>query len=298
MTSSELLFTFAVDQLKGSRVTIVSVFSDKLLIGCYLHNQLFIFNLDGHHLSTITSDDNDELRDATWTPRGYIVYTTWISKRVVSMSESGSVLATHTTMRAPQCLSVSDDGIIYLADFYEGVYRSADDGASWNLVFNSTDGWHCWHVIKVINDLSDDYWTLEQSDDKHYELRVYSFKSIGRRRSDRYATIRRDRPDCYIIRRDRSKRYITRKTVNLPTADDKHINLCYSNLSYDGNMNIFLSDWHSAAVHVLSANGQYKNELLSLDQIKFHPARLTVDGEHELLYVGQDDCVVSMFKLT
>ena len=214
------------------------------------------------------------LWDATWTPRGNIVYTTYRSNKVVVMSESGKVITTHTQMTDPRYISVSCDDIIYLADYKTGVYQSTDDGVSWSLVFKSTDGWHCEQVIKVTTDLSDDFWTLEKSNNNKYHLRVYS---VDRRRSDGYVTWR---------------------GINVRTTDGKHINLSDSRLSYDGNMNIFLSDYHNKAVHVLLVNGQYHCQLLSSHHIKNEPFRLAVDKERQLLYVGQKFGVVGVFKLT
>ena len=285
MTSSQLLQNFTFDQLKGwytdsySGVTILSVFNDKLLVsygGSLLGlSQLFIYSREGRHLSTITIHNNDKLCDATWTPRGNIVYTTLYSNKVVVMSKSGKVITTHTQMTEPRCLSVSNDDIIYLADSETGVYQSKDDGVSWSLVFKSTDGWHCEQVIKVTTDHSDDFWTLEQSDNNNHHLGVYS---VDRRRSDGNVTWR---------------------DINVPTTDGKHINLSYnSSLSYDSNMNIFLSDCDNKAVHVLSVNGQYHCQLLSSHHFKNEPLRLAVDKERQLLYVGQMWSVVGVFKLT
>ena len=275
MTSSQLLQNFTVDQLKNSGVNILSVFNDKLLVSRELLSQLFIYSREGRHLSTITTNNNDRLWDATWTPRGNIVYTTWDSNKVVVMSESGKVITTHKKMTSPSRLSVSSDNIIYLADSNTGVYQSTDDGVSWSLVFKSTDGWHCKQVIKVTTDHCDDFWTLEYySDNKNWHLRVYN---VDRRRSDDNVTWR---------------------DINVPTTDGKHINLSYSSLSYDGNMNIFLNDYYNKAVHVLSVNGQYHCQLLSSHHIKNEPHRLAVDKERQLLYVGQWESVVEVFKLT
>ena len=252
------------------------MFNDKLLVSRGL-SQLFIYSREGRHLSTITTNDNDELWDATWTPRGNIVYTIWHSNKVVVMSESGKVITTHTHMTLPRYLSVSSDDIIYLADSQTGVYQSTDDGVSWSLVFKSTDGWHCDQVIKVTTDHSDDFWTLEQSGEYpniNNHLRVYS---VDRRRSDGNVTWR---------------------DINVPTTDGKHIDLSYSSLSYDGNMNIFLSDYYNKAVHVLSVNGQYHCQLLSSHHIENVPCRLAVDKERQLLYVGQNEGVLGVFKLT
>ena len=273
MTSSQLLQNFTVDQLKNECVDILSVFNDKLLVSSYYLSQLFIYSREGRHLSTITTNDNDKLLDATWTPRGNIMYTTYDSNKVVVISESGKIITTHTLMKSPRCLSVSSDNIIYLTDYQTGVYQSTDDGVSWSLVFKSTDRWNCWQVIKVTTDHSDDFWTLEQNDNKNYHLGVHS---VDRKRFDGNVTWR---------------------DINVTTTDGKHIDLSlYSSLSYDGNMNIFLCD--NKAVHVLSVNGQYHCQLLSSHHIKNDPYRLAVDEKRLLLYVGQENGIVGVFKLT
>ena len=289
VTSSQLLFKFTVNELKDWWVTILSEFNNKLLISRDNLSQLFIYNRKGRYLSTITINDNDYLRDASWTPHGNIVYTTWNRKKVVVISESGRVITTQneitmsesdkviTTEKKitePRYLSVSSDDNIYLTDWKTGVYQSTDDGVSWNLVFNSTDEWHCRQVIKVTTDHSDDFWTLERSDNNDYHLRVYS---VDRKCSDGNVTWR---------------------DINVLTTDGKHINLSNSSLLYDGNMNIFLNDYHNKAVHVLSVNGQYHCQLLSSHHIKNKPFRLAVNKERQLLYVGQAGGVVGVFKLT
>ena len=127
----------------------------------------------------------------------------------------------------------------------------------------------------MTTDPSDDFWTLEQSDNDNCHLRVYS--------------VDRRSPDDNVTWRD----------INVPTTDGKHINLSeYSSLSYDGNMNIFLSDYDNKAVHVLSVNGQYHCQLLSSHHFKNKPCRLAVDKQRQLLYVGQAKGVVGVFKLT
>ena len=270
MTSSQLLLNFTADQLMGWRsANILSVFNEKLLVSSYRLSQFFIYSEEGSHLSTITINDNDKLRDATWTSRGNIVYTTY-SNKVVVMSESGKVITTHTQITEPRYLSVSND-VIYLADKKTGVHQSTDDGVSWNIVFNSIDGWHCWQVIKVTTNHSDDFWTLGTSNNSNHHLRVYS---VVKRRSEAL------------------------RDINIPSTDGKNIDLLQSSLSYDGNMSIFLSDYFNKAVHVLSVNGQYHSQLLSSHHIKNKPCILAVNKERQLLYVGQSNGVVVVFKLT
>ena len=272
MTSALLLPNFSLVHSGLVYVDILSIFDDKLLISYDNLAELFIYNREGRHLSTIKTNNNDKLYDATWTPRGSIVYTSR-SKNVVVMSESGKVITTHTQMTEPRFLSVLYDNTIYLADWKTGVYQSTDDGISWSLVFTSTDGWHCLQVIKVTTDHSDDFWTLEESNGNRH-LRVYS---VNKRLSDGNVTWRE---------------------INVPKTDDKHINLLWCRLSYDGNMNIFLVDWDNKAVHVLLINGQYLCQLLSPHNLKKRPCRLAIDQKRQVLYVGQDNCEVEAFKLT
>ena len=171
------MLIFTVKDLSDSTVSILSVFENKILISREGFSQLFIYNHEGHHLSTITIGDMDRLRDATWTPQGNIVFTNE-SKTVVVISRSGEIINNFTQITDPQCLSVSNDGIIYLADLVKGVYKSTDGGVSWSFVFISI--WHYKQVIKVnTNDHNDDFWVLENSD-VPWHLRRYSVnRSFG-----------------------------------------------------------------------------------------------------------------------
>ena len=261
----------------------LSFMNDKLLvsrIGLSL-SQLFIFSREGDvHISTVRADRDDKLWDASWTPHGNIIYTAWNNKTVVVMSESGEVIS-RTSMPAPRYLFVSKDDIIYLADWDIGVLQSTDDGVNWTVVFkpkNShlkffTKNYNCRQVVKVPYDNSEDFWTLGQCSSECY-LRIYS---IDKKCSDASR--------------------VTWKDISLPLIDGKHINLLYSKLSYDGDMNIFLTDHDNKSVHVLLANGQYHCQLLSSDHIKNHPYGLTLDRQRRLLYVGQGESVVNAFKL-
>ena len=120
-------------------------------------SQLSTYSREGRHLSTITINDYYKLRDATWTHRGNIVYAIDDSNRVVVMSESGKVITTRKKMTSSRYLSVSSDDIIYLAVYDTGVFQSTDDGISWSLVSKPTNGRHCYQVIKVTTDQSDDF---------------------------------------------------------------------------------------------------------------------------------------------
>ena len=272
VTSAHLLLDFTVHHLTSSNFKIISALYDKLLVSSLGITQLFIYSSEGLHLYTING--TDKLFDAAWTPRGNIVYTIYNGNKVVVMSESGKVITTYTRMKGPKSLSISYDGIIYFADYKTGVYQSTDDGVSWSLVFNAILGWHCMQVIKVFTGHSDDFWTVMMNLDNSALLRVYT-------KDKRLSDVN-----------------VTWRDLNVPSTNGKQIFLPFSSLSYDGNMNIFLSDNRNKAIHVLSVTGQYHCQLLSSHHIMNEPIRLTVDKERQLLYVGQSEGVVAVFKLT
>ena len=272
-TSPSLLLNFTVDQLKNGIADILSFYKGKLLIGEWSKTQVFIFSQNGRYISTITTYDNDTLEDVTWTPHGNIVYTAWISNKVVLMLESGKII-THTQLANPMRLSVSSDGIIYLADEETGVYQSADGGISWSLVFKSTDG--CRQVIKTSTYLTNaTFWTVERSSDTYY-LRVYSVQDEWR-------------PDGNVIRTD----------VDLNVTDEKQISLVISSLFYDDKIKcVFLSDFWNRAIHMFLVNGQHHGQLISSDHIKNNPSRLTEDRASHVLYIGHLSGLLNGFKLT
>ena len=279
MKSSQLLLNFTVSQLESQCVDILSVFNDKLLVGSEGHSQLFIYSREGRHLLTIAINDNDWLLDATWTPRGNIVYTTYGDK-VVVISESGEVSTPQTHIRGSQKFHVSSDDIIYLTatDWHIGlgVYQSTDNGVSWSLVFNIAGEWQLsTELIKVATDHVDEFWILKRAT-SHSLLTRYK--------------------NLFVYCRDkrRSDGTVTQRNISV----GEYVNLSSVSLSYDGNMNIFLNDWSNEVVHVLSVNGQYHYPLLSSIQIKSCPWKLVVDKERQLLYIGENKGVVEVFKLT
>ena len=263
----------------SSAVDILSVFNGKLLVGSTLFSLLLIYSHDCRHLSTIVITDSDteasELREAMWTPRGNILYTTLMILpnyrticRVVAASESGKVIAIQTQMTCSALLSVSNENVIYLADYLGTVYQSTDDGISWSVVFKSTDGLELLQVIKVTTDHSDDFWILGWNKKYKHHLLVYN---MDRRHLNGKVTWRH---------------------VNISTTDDKHIDLLSScsRLLYDGKTNIFVSNCKET-VHVLSLNGLCHSQLQLLHNIENRTYSMAIDKERQLLYVGQEGFV-------
>ena len=97
----------------------------------------------------------------------------------------------------------------------------------------------------------------------------------------------------------RSDGNVTWRSINVTTANGEEIYLDNeSNLSYDGNINIFLIDSFNKAIHVLSVNEQYQCRLLSLHHINYEQLIMAVDKERSLLYLGRWNGIVEVFKLT
>ena len=245
---------------------ILSVLKDKLLLtNSTGFNQLFIYNLEGHHLSTITIRENYTLYAATWTYRGNLIYTTVNIGRVVLMSSTSGKTFT-TRVQLPLGLYVSTYDNIYIADYWEGVYESTDGGITWSFVFQLVDGWHSIEVVKVETDLSNDFWTIARRDD-NFQLHVYSIDKIHH-----HANI--------------TWRNITTKPISLTDAK----------LSYDGKDSIFLSDVNQA-VHVFATNGSYRSQLLLSRDINFFPCKLTTVRQRHRLYVKQSKGISLVIQL-
>ena len=262
--------SFSVDKLND--IGILSALDDKILIGKFFHSELFVYYRKVNRLETITINETD-LYDASWTPNGNVVYTTLNSNKVTVITENGTILA-HSQMRitAVCCLSISSDGMIYLAVSQAGVYQSTNDGFSWTLVFKIVDGWYCWHALKVITENSTDFLTLEW---------------YGRNRQETFSMSKRS-----------SDGTLKWKVTNFATGNGIQIVLSKDNrISYDDSFNIFVSDNINKAVHEFSLDGQYKNLLLPSSRIQKIPFTLSVDSKNCLLAVGENFGFVEVFEI-
>ena len=272
MTSCQLSLNFTIEESMSRAVRILSIFNDKLLVTTS-DSKLIIYSCEGLYLSTITANDISNLGDATWTPQDNIMYATIGDvNKIVVISETDEEI-THTHLESPGSFSISDDGIIYLSEA-SGIYQSSNDGINWSRIFNYTYGFiNNRQVIKVNAEKNDDFWTLERSHTA------------------------RNLPVCS-IERNRFDRNVTCRDISLIKTDGNPIDLSFSSLAYDGDLNIFVSEIDKKAIHVLSVSGQYRYQLLSPHGIRNRPWKLAIDKESQLIYVGQDYGLVEAFKLT
>jgi hypothetical protein len=261
---------FTLNTTNGHPVEVLSVSSEgQLLVGLQRDRQLHVYSADRRHLTSITLPDNDRVYDAVWTRRGNIVYSESGSGKVVTMSQSCDVIQ-KTNLSQPTWLSVSTDGVIYLISDCASVYQSTDNGVTWSHMFNVTDGWKCYQVIKASTDSNTDVlWTLVESAERVH-LRVYT---VDKRRSAGDNVSWCEVPGHV--------------TVDLG-----------SRMAYDGLTNIFVNAYSDRAVHVWSVSGQYDRQLMTRQQLNLYPCRVAVDTQRHMMYVGLEKGTVGVFELT
>ena len=276
VTSIYLLFYFNVAQMKGWYINIISLFNNKLLVGQSVHlSQLFVISRDGLYLSTVTIIDNDRPYDATWTIRGKIIYSMYNIDKIVLTSESGEVITTHNQIKSKSSFTLCSDGIIYLYTINKDLYHSINDGVNWSQIFKLTDAFYK-HVVKVINEYSNDFWTIVMLENDDFQMRVYS------------------------VERTRVNDNVKWKNVNITVIDCEFISMGISSrMSYVDDMTIFLGDYFNKKIHVLLLNRQSRHcQLLSSHYLQISPGRLIIDRERQLMYVGQEGSWVGVFKWT
>ena len=274
VTASEHLLDIVISQMESRDVEILSAHNNKLLAGSAAVSQLFIFNSDGSHLSTINANVSDNLVDAAWTPRGNIIFAT-SRDTVVIIDETGRVVKT-TVIRGPRRLSVSHDNFIYLSVEEQGLYQLATDDDTWTFVVDikkNVHRWYCRLWIKVTVDDCVEFWTIQTNMYNDPASWTYTLQSSRSHfRADWMQIYDRFRENCKSEAKD--------------------------DMIHDGNLNIFLSDIKNKAVHLLSVDNRNQHcQLLSSDYISKEPVRLTIDFQHHLLYVGQRGGVVGVFNL-
>jgi WD40 repeat protein len=278
VTSAMLKHNFIVKQLicRKCSVAVLSVSSDgQLLVGGYTDRQLLVYSTEGNHVTSVNLLDGETLKNAVWTPRGNIAYTSDNTNNVVVMTRRGDVIAQTKSLFGIR-LSVFTDDVIYLADYRTGVYQSTDDGVTWSHVFKVADGWDCIQVTKVSCDsIKQVFWTIEKlkADNENWRLQVYT------------------------VNKQRASNNVTGHDVTLPLFVT--VNLQYSKLAYDGLTNVFVTDVYSKAVHVWSVSDrQYLWQLVSSDQLVGSPWSIAVDSlRGNVMYVGQDEGTVGVFEL-
>ena len=281
VTSLKLSSSLTVKQLKNNAVRRLATSNGKLLISHKESQSFFIYSLENYTcLSIITINETyyeREITDVKWTPRGNIVFTVFFKGLLSVITESGEVIV-KTLMIKPQCLYISNDDIIYLADLVTGLLQSIDDGVTWNVVYKPTDGWQFKQVIKVTTEKSDDFWIVKhEMRASTHKLGVYSAK---RKYSGVIPNITKTRD------------------IDLDVTGGKRVKLRENSLLYDGEMNIFVSDYTNKNVYLFLKTGQYRCQLMSSRDFKQEPETLAIDSRKQNLYIGHAySSMISIYNL-
>ena len=270
------LKSFSIKQLNGpmiNRVNILSALDNKLLVSYLQMQQLLIYNSNGSYLSEVAIEESD-LHDAVWTPDGKILYATYPSSKLVIITETNKLVAKSALVNyGLLTLSVSSDKMIYIFSQH-GIFQSVDNAITWTQIYGVNTQRMYVHGVKASSNYSEDLWIVELKNMQDLNLSV---RSMNKKHKDFYVSM-------------------TLKDIFANTKDQNYIELSVSSLSFDGTSKIFLSDFTNCVVHEFSLNGQYIRQLLSSDHI-MRPSKLTVDISYRWLYIGQENNVVSIFKL-
>ena len=257
---------FSVNQFANVHgVTILSLSKNNVLVGEFDFHLLLIYSSEGHYLSNITI--SGKLMDASWTPKGYIVYTTYDSNKVEVIREYGDIISSKQ-MGSPRHLSVSNDGAIYLSDENAGLYESKNDGFSWDLILKSTNGQSFQKAFKVTNETKDDFWIYVQTTEAKPFLVVYS-----------------------------REKTLSNGTINMSISwKAEGFSMLFQN---DGNT-VFtwnIEDEITVAVHTEPGQIHCQRSLYSLNRGMLVTS-IFLDGKNRRLYVGYRSYEVQIFQLT
>ena len=185
---------------------------------------------------------------------------------ILVISESGEIIKTVQSIHSSS-VSITKNGIIYLANFMNGVYQSIDNGFTWEHVFKTVE--YCNHVIKIEN--RSVFWIKEHSVNSTYTVRLYKADqdSLNRRK-------------------------ITRITVILPeTVQQNEYQRNAMDLAYDGDISVFLYEHLDGFIYLYDANGQYLKQLAKLEA----GMCIVADTQLKLIYSQKGKCAVNVYKL-
>jgi hypothetical protein len=277
------MFSFTVHHLidspRDADISTLSVSSSgrQLLIGKENDDQLYIYSTNGSYLASINLP-NGLLFNAVWTPRGNIVSTMHKQDQsadyVVVMTPSGDVInQTWIQDKDARHFSVFANDTIYLAGL-DNVYESADDGVTWNPVFQSYNAYGFLQAIRIpaFSQTTLSFWTVEEYENIH--CRIHAFTET--RRSHVNGSSARNEV-----------------ALSYQALADK---ICVgSSLMLVGESFVLMTDYNNTDVHVWSEDGQYVGQLLSS---QYSPASLAMSSQQGgVLFVGQKHAVVSVYAL-
>ena len=249
-------------------ITMLAVKNNKILVGEPNCTELFIYDDKGKLLNTIKV--GTIVCDAAFAPNGNIICSTPTLGLLV-MSEDGKVMQ-QKFLTSPRDISVSSDGEVFVTDSSEGVFQSSDNGNTWCLIFGvSISSWMSWQTLKLRNDQGEIvYWTLE---------------------------VLQNENNCRIIERALSGDLIATRLLSMKIANGTDISKSYTRMVYNEDHSVLLIDTKNSSVHSFSVNNyQYEKQLFGKNEIN-RPTMHAINKKSNLLYIGQEDGTLKIFKL-
>ena len=273
LLTSNTPFNITIHKLKGYNIGKIQVFNKKLII--LASSLAYIVQLEPCSVVKVSLLQGPKIDDLTLTPSGEILYIIR-PNRVILATTLGEIIK-ESIFKDPRSLSVSSDGVIYLADFQDGFYVSEDGGKNFMLKFKPQDGWHATQVIKVTWGESTEIWSIEyisKSEIYDMRLRIYT-----------------------VDKESFNKDNILQKDFNLSQIVSSNLNLLDCKVLFDGSSRVFLSDNRNQAIYVLSTDGQNGRLILSLKNIGYSFSLAYERHEQKFwLYVGMKGGMFGVFK--
>ena len=208
--------------------------------------------------------------DATWTPRGDILYSLKDENLLVKLSQNGTFIST-LSLPSPYSFLVSNDDSIYVVSSLYGVFKLENEEQNWKLVIKLPFGWNYWQVINVVNEDSEELWTYVST---NYTRLLFSCKLKNCESTLREKNFRFTAADISKI--------LSGSSRPMACADNKHV---------------ILSDKINKVISVLPVNSTNYYKLLSKNDIRHKAYVIAVDKKLSRLYVGQERKTVTVFQL-
>jgi hypothetical protein len=255
---------------KGIDIMAVSNNGDQLLVGSKQDNRIHSYKLKELKGLQRGQQTREQFYDAVITPNGELLYST--KKKNLCLMILGKT-ASKVKSGITGYFSVSNDDVIYIADPHSGVFKSSDDGKTWQLVFKLPDNSHqCIQAVKVsTNKQAEVFWVRESSTSNITLLRIYILNT-----------------------QPTTDNKVTWRDVTLPT--NVSIDVANSKLACDySSGDVFVLDCRNKAVHRFSSSGQHIQQLTSIRFENYEPLSLAVHRQNTslTLYVGFVKCVKS-----
>ena len=326
ISSVKLLSEFIVDLNETDNVDSVqiSLFDDNLLFSLHGVTDLYINNRYGQFISNVTINNFEKFSlrgkfsEAIYTRNGNIVRIT--DEQVILITAKGELLS-QTLLPLPHSLSITSDGIIYFIIYDRYIYRSTDNGRSWDVVFQLKNDVIQFMVVPTSE--NDDKIWVRDSDKLHIycvnwakSTDVVKWKDvcisyINYRRIDMLSIMMLHDGINNVLLAVRNENLLLLYTVNgeylgllplLYTVNGEYLGLLpllYTvNGEYLGLLPLLYTvngEYLGLLPLLYTANGEYLG-LLPLLGFEASPTSFAVDRQHNLLFVGCKEARVRVFQ--